>query len=78
MAAELIAGTLHFGLVPIDPERSEQPRAGIAGQLFQVTTKGRAALVMCKICHRYPRGNYAKPLVEGSKLTEKCLQGRFP
>jgi hypothetical protein len=42
MATELIAGTLHFGLVPIDPERSQQPRAGIAGQLFQVATKGRA------------------------------------
>src|SRR5271166_1371826 len=77
MAAELVAGALQLRLMPIDAQRSEQLRTGIAGKLFQVTTKSRGALVICNISDRRPRGNYAKPRIEGSEFAQKRLEGRL-
>jgi hypothetical protein len=45
--------------------------------LFQVTTQGRATLVIRNISDRRPRGNHAKPIIEGSKLAQKRLEGRI-
>src|SRR6516162_6833705 len=45
--------------------------------MFQVTTKGGGALVICNISDRQPRGNDAKPRIEGSEFTQECLQGRL-
>src|SRR6516162_3655873 len=78
MAAELVAGTLQLRLMSINAQRSEQFRAGVAGQLFQVTTQGRGALMICNISNWCPRGNHAKPLIEGCKLAQKRLERRLP
>ena len=40
MATELVAGTSQLSLMPLDAQRSEQLRTSIAGELFQVTTRG--------------------------------------
>src|SRR5271165_6672123 len=77
MAAELVAGTSQLRLISIYAQRSEQFRTGTAGKSFQVTTQGRAALVICKISNRRPCGNHAKSCIETSKLAQKCLQGRL-
>jgi hypothetical protein len=77
MAAELVAGTSQLRLVPLNAQCSEQLRTGIAGQLFQLTTQGRGALVSCNISDRHPRGNHAKPRIESSKLAQKRLEGRL-
>jgi hypothetical protein len=45
--------------------------------LFQVTTKGQGALVICNISDRRPRGNHAKPRIESSKLAQKRLEERL-
>src|SRR6516162_699843 len=78
MAAELVASTSQLRLISLYPQRSEQLRTVIAGELFQVTTKGRVLLVICNISDRRPRGNHAKPRIEGSKLAQKRLQRRLP
>ena len=49
MAAELVAGTSQLRLIPFNAQGSEQLRTGVAGQLLQVTTWGRRALVICNI-----------------------------
>src|SRR5262249_32047065 len=33
--------------------------------------------MICNISDGQPRGNYAKPAIEGSKLPQKCLKGRI-
>jgi hypothetical protein len=45
--------------------------------MFQVTTESGATLVIRQISDRRPRGNYAKPLVEGSKLAQERLERRL-
>jgi hypothetical protein len=40
MAAEFVAGTSQFCLIPLDAQRSEQLRTGVAGEMFQATTRG--------------------------------------
>ena len=40
MATELVASTSQLGFRPVNAERSEQLRTGIAGQMFQVTAQG--------------------------------------
>src|SRR6516162_5427760 len=77
MATKLVAGTSQLRLIPIDAQCSEQLRPGITRQLFQVTTKGRGALVICNISYRRSRGNHAKPRIEGSELAQKRLEGRL-
>src|SRR6266446_7415366 len=77
MATELVAGISQLLLIPLNAERSEQFCTGIAGQLFQVTAEGRGALVICNISNRRPRGNHAKPRIEGSEFAQKRLEGRL-
>ena len=40
MAVKLVAGTSQFLFVPLNAQRSQQLRTGLAGELFQVTTQG--------------------------------------
>ena len=40
MATELVAGTSQFRLIAFDAQRSEQVCAGIAGEVFQIATRG--------------------------------------
>ena len=40
MATELVAGTSQLRFIAFDAQRSEQLCTGIAGELFQVTTRG--------------------------------------
>jgi hypothetical protein len=77
MAADLVAGSSQLRLIAINAQRSEQLRTGIAGQLFQLTTRSRRMLVICKVRNRQPGGNYAKPLIEGGKLAQERLEGRL-
>jgi hypothetical protein len=77
MTAELVTGTSQLRLMPLDAQGSEQLRTGIAGYLFQITTKSRRALVICDISDRRPRGNHAKPRIEGSEFAQKRLEGRL-
>ena len=77
MATELVAGTSQLRFISFDAQRSEQLCTGIAGELLQVPARGRGALVICNVRDRQPRGNYAKPRIEGSKLAQKRLQGRI-
>src|SRR5580704_14548742 len=74
MAIELVAGTSHLSLISLCAQRPEQLRTCIAGELVQVPTQGRGALVIRDISNRRPRGNRAKPLVEGSELTQERLE----
>ena len=64
MATELVAGTAQLRLISLDTQRSEQLRTSVAGELFQVTTQGGAALVIRNISNRRSCGNYAKPRIE--------------
>src|SRR5580704_15174798 len=77
MAAKLVTGTAQLRLIPIYAQRPQQFRTSIAGKLFQVTTKSRGALVICNISDRRPRGNHAKPRIEGSEFAQKRLEGRL-
>ena len=77
MAPELVAGASQLRFISFDAQRSEQLCTGIAGELFQVAAQGRGALVICDISDRKPGGNYAKPLIEGSELPQKRLNGRL-
>src|SRR5271166_5883527 len=45
--------------------------------MFQVTTRSRGALVICDISDRRPRGNHAKPRIEGGEFAQKRLKGRL-
>ena len=58
-------------------QRPEQFSTDIAGQLFQVATQRRAALVIRQISDRQARGNYTKPRIEGSELAQKRLERRL-
>ncbi len=40
MTAELVAGTPQLPLISFDTQRAKQLRAGVAGELFQVATRG--------------------------------------
>jgi hypothetical protein len=78
MATELIAGTSQFRFISLYAQRSKQLFSSMAGQMFQVTTKSRRALVICNIGDRCPRGNHAKPLIKGGEFAQKRLKGRLP
>jgi hypothetical protein len=41
--------------------------------MFQVTAKSRGASVLCNISHWRPRGDQAKPRIEGSEFAQKRL-----
>src|SRR5215468_11166771 len=45
--------------------------------MFQATTWGRGALIICNIGDRRPRGNHAKPRIEGGEFAQKRLEGRL-
>ena len=77
MATELVAGTSELGLIASSAQRSEQVCAGIAGEMFQVATRGRGALVIRYISDRQPCGNHAKPRIESCKLLQERLEGRI-
>ena len=62
---------------PLSDQLSTNSTASIARQLLQLTTKSRGALVICNISDRRPRGNYAKPRIEGSEFAQKRLEGRL-
>src|SRR5215469_9850654 len=77
MATELVARASQLRFFSFYSLRSEQLRTGIAGQLVQLATQGRGALVICNIRNRRPRGNHAKPQIEGSEFTQERLEGRL-
>src|ERR1700738_2295098 len=77
MAAELVAGTSQLLLMPLNTQRLKQLCTSIAGELLQVTAQSRGALVICNISDRRPRGNHAKPGIEGSEFAQKRLKGRL-
>jgi hypothetical protein len=72
---ELVAGTSHFGLRPSDAEGLQELCAGLAGQVFQITTQNRGALVIGQIGNRQPRGDEAKAPVEAGQLAQQRLEG---
>jgi hypothetical protein len=45
--------------------------------LVQVPAQGRGALVICDIGDRRPRGDHAKPLIEGGEFAQERLEGRL-
>src|ERR1700686_887598 len=77
MATELIAGTAQLRLASFNTQRLEQLCTSIAGELVQVATQGRGALVICNVSDRQARGNHAKPFIEGSEFAQERLEGRF-
>ena len=77
MAAKVVTGSSQICLITFRAQCSEQFRTSVIGKLFEVTTQGRGALVICNIGEGCPCGNYAKPLIERSKLAQKRLQGRL-
>src|SRR5215469_8009262 len=77
MALEFLAGTAHLRLGASYAQASQQLRPGLAGKVFQVTTEGRGVFMICNISNGETRGNHTKPLVEGSKLAQERLEGRF-
>src|SRR6516165_6666735 len=77
MATELVAGASQLRFRASNAERSKELRTGIAGQLFQVTTPGRGALVICNISHWRPRGNHAKPRIKSCEFAQERLEGRL-
>src|SRR4029450_8586409 len=77
MAIELLAGVSELCFISFDAKRSEQLCAGIAGELFQFTMRGRTVPVIGNVSNRQPRGNHAKARIEGRELVQKRLQGRI-
>src|ERR1700720_1385373 len=76
MAAELVAGTSQLLLMPLNTQRLKQLCTSFAGELLQVTAQSRGALVICNISERRPRGDHAKPRIEGSEFAQKRLGGK--
>ena len=69
MASELIAGTSQLIFLPLAPALA----AAAHRHRWRVAPghdAGRGALVICYISDRQPRGNHAKPWIEGSKLAQ--------
>jgi hypothetical protein len=75
MATELVAGTSQLRLISLDAQSPKQLCPGVAGELFQLTTGGGGALVLCNIRNGETRGNHAEPPIKSSKLAQKRLEG---
>src|SRR6516164_1513807 len=77
MATELVAGTSQLRLISLYTQRSKQPSTSIIRKLFQLATQRRGALVIRYISDRCPRGDHAKPCIEGGEFSQERLEGRF-
>src|SRR6516165_12547053 len=66
MTAKIVAGTSQLRFMSLYPQCLEQVSSSIAGELFQVTTQSRGALVIRKVSDRRARGNHAETRIEGS------------
>jgi hypothetical protein len=69
VATELLAGAPQFLFVSFNAQRSEQLCPGLAGELFELTARGRGALEIGNIGDLYSCGNDTKPPIEGSKFS---------
>src|SRR5258708_34952650 len=77
MAMKLVTGISQLRFGPLYAQRSQQLRTGITGELFQVTTQGRGAFMICNISDGETRGNHAKPRVKSRELAQKRLNRRL-
>src|ERR1700741_3860676 len=76
MALEFLAGTAHLRRGAYHAQASQQLRPGLAGKVFQVTTEGRGAFMICDISNGETRGNHTKARIKGREVAEEHRQGR--
>src|SRR5215831_18515127 len=77
MALEFLAGTAHLRLEASHAQASQQLRPGLAGKVFQVTTEGRGAFMICDISNGETRGNHTKARIKGGEFAQERLEGRL-
>src|ERR1700739_1118984 len=77
MALEFLAGTAHLRRGAYHAQASQQLRPGLAGKVFQVTTEGRGAFMICDISNGETGGNHTKDRIKCREFPKERLQERL-